>query len=355
MQHYDQLTPIGQARRLRRLASDALAAYGFQGADFRLIHHWMNTTFRVDVPCERKASAYDAPFVPGRYLLRLHRANDRTRAQIESELAWLSALSEQSQVVGPVPMCTSDGDAAYEVQNTDCPELGMASGSRVCSLLRWVPGRILKKPHRRHAHIYRIGVTLARLHGHARQWQPSQPLDRPPWDLPALMGRNNSIGIDPDVWNELPAEEHDVYAACEEHLAETIATLGTGPEVFGLIHADLHFNNVLFVGEQARPIDFDDIGQSHDLLDLATVVHGFDPPVGARPWQEALVAGYRSARSLPDEVLMHLDVFLAARQTMLLLWFRTNARTRADFRGVFARCRESFLADIRARLDPAGK
>lgn len=123
-----------------------------------------------------------------------------------------------------------------------------------------------------------------------------------------------------------------------------------GARGLGLVHSDLHFNNVLFVGEQARPIDFDDVGESYYLLDLAVAVLGFDPPGDDRPWQDALVAGYRSARPISDELLDYLDLFMAARQTTLLLWCRTCARDRPDFRKTLPRWRERFLPDMRARL-----
>ncbi|MBX2850266.1 MAG: phosphotransferase [Phycisphaeraceae bacterium] len=350
MQSYDQLTPRGQVRRLRRLAADALDAYGLHGPTFRLIANWENATFRVDVPSERRPFAYAAPFVPGRYLLRLHRPNERTLQHIESEFAWLEAIKEQAVVTAPIPMHTRTGRAAYQADNADYPGLGVAEGQRVCSLLRWVPGRILKAPQRRHEHMRRLGVTIARLHNHAADWKPAKPLDRFRWDLATIMGRNTGVGIAPDVWDELPAGEHDLHAKCEERLAAALDELGQGDDVFGLVHADLHLSNALFVAGEARPIDFDDAGYAHHLLDLAVTVLGFDPPAGPRPWQDALVAGYRSARPLTDDVLRYLDVFFAARQSTLLLWCRTNARDRVNFRAELPGLRDRFLPDIEARL-----
>lgn len=350
MRPYDQLSPLGQARRLRRLAADALCSYGLHNPTFRLIQNWQNATFRVDVPSERKAFSQSAPFVPGRYLLRLHRPNDRTLSQIESELAWLTAIADQTQVTAPVPLRTRDGCAAYQTENTDYPELGANTGQRTCSLLRWVPGRIIKGPYRRQEHMRRLGVMIARLHNHTAGWQPTGSIDRPPWDLAAIMGRNNSVGIEPNVWDELPDDERELHTRCEDRLAEAMDAIGQNREEFGLIHGDLHFNNVLFVGDHARPIDFDDAGPAHYLLDLAVSIGGFDPPAGPRPWQDALLAGYRSTRPMPDDMLQHLDVFLAARQSTLLLWCRTNARDRVDFRSMLPKWRARFLPDMQARL-----
>lgn len=48
--------------------------------------------------------------------------------------------------------------------------------------------------------------------------------------------------------------------------------LGERSATFGLIHADLHLDNVLFAGGEARPIDFDDCGLGHWLYDIAVTL-----------------------------------------------------------------------------------
>ena len=48
--------------------------------------------------------------------------------------------------------------------------------------------------------------------------------------------------------------------------------LGQGPNVFGLIHADAHLDNVLFDGQQARLIDFDDCGFGYRIYDVAVAL-----------------------------------------------------------------------------------
>ena len=90
MRHYDQLTLAGQSRRLRRLAGEALKAYGLRNPQFKLIQNWEDATYKVDVPGESKRYKQADPFVPGRYLLRIHRPNRRTVSQVASELAWLT-------------------------------------------------------------------------------------------------------------------------------------------------------------------------------------------------------------------------------------------------------------------------
>lgn len=352
MRPYEQLTERGQVRRLRVLARDALRHFGVPEADFSLLHHWENTTFRVDVPAEATPWSMADRFVPGRYLLRLHRPVERTRAHIESELAWLAALSEDGRVTVPVPMRTVDGHAAFAVRNADYPALGGDPGGvRVCSLLRWMPGRMMRQAGRRLDHMRRVGRVMAELHRHAETWRPASKPQRWRWDGRTIMGRDASVGIAPDVWDELPEDEYRLHATCERRLLRAMETLGEGKRVFGLIHSDLHFANVLFADGQARPIDFDDCAFGHHLYDIATTLLGFDKTPGEWPWRDAFMEGYGRVRELPEETLRYLDLFTAARQCTLLLWCRTSARTNPAFRATLPRWRKAFLPDITRLLE----
>ena len=351
MKRFEELTTVGQARRLRRLAADALAQFGLPGAQFALIQHWENTTYRVDHGPERRPHTLGDPYVPGRYLLRLHRPDEVSQAFIASEAAWLEALARDTDICVPAPVHAPEHGAALVYPNDCFPGLGGSPhGHRVCSLLRWVPGRILKKKGRRRDHLRKLGGLMARLHQHATDWSPPSALRVNRWDGPTLMGRRCELGLDPDVWNDLPTEISDLFLRCEERLAGPMQRFETQPDTWGLIHADLHFNNVLFAGDDIRPIDFNDCGHGPFVLDIACALLHFDPPGPDRPWQDAFVSGYTQVRPLPPGTREHLDLFLAARQITLLLWCQTCARHRAAFREALPRWRESMLPDIRSRL-----
>lgn len=73
MTDYFKLTPKGQARRLRKLAHEALKEFGITRYRLKLIKHLVNTTFRLDC-------------ADGRFVLRVHRTKDRTPSEIQSEV-----------------------------------------------------------------------------------------------------------------------------------------------------------------------------------------------------------------------------------------------------------------------------
>lgn len=150
--------------RMRRLAVRALDAYPLADRELRFIADEENTTFRVD------ATARDGR---DRFLLRVHRParhgrNIDAAAAIASELDWLTALRAGSDLLVPAPLRTIDGKLTTVAASPDVPE------PRVCSVLRWMDGRIHSAAPRP-VHLHRLGSVMARLHNHAGQW-PSRPV-----------------------------------------------------------------------------------------------------------------------------------------------------------------------------------
>ena len=121
-----------QVARLRHLAVQALGAYPLVAPELRFVAHGENTTFRVD-----------AMAVGGRdrFLLRVHRPARHGRrldsaAAVGSELDWLTALRADTGLSVPEPFRTVSGELTTAAASPDVPE------PRVCSVLRWMDGRV---------------------------------------------------------------------------------------------------------------------------------------------------------------------------------------------------------------------
>ena len=77
--------------------------------------------------------------------------------------------------------------------------------------------------------------------------------------------------------------------------------VGYMPSNFGIIHSDLHFNNILLDGENLSAIDFDDAGFGHYLFDIGTTFNEFADYGKRYPSMvESFIQGYQSQRSLPQ-------------------------------------------------------
>jgi Ser/Thr protein kinase RdoA (MazF antagonist) len=83
---YEDRTVRGQVALLRPTAREVLRQYPIEVASLRVLDHAFNTTFRVDTTDGR------------RFALRLNVNSRRTDAFIGAEMAWLAALSEETDL-----------------------------------------------------------------------------------------------------------------------------------------------------------------------------------------------------------------------------------------------------------------
>jgi Ser/Thr protein kinase RdoA (MazF antagonist) len=321
MQPFELLTSRGQVGRLRRLAETALPQYGLAGARLALIRHEFNTTFRADAP---DAGAAEGPYAPGRFLLRIHQRDhhdprlDRRQA-IESELAWIAALRADTPLVVAEPLHTRSGQTVLSAETS-------GAGQRFCSLLRWLDGHIQS---RRAAprHLRSVGALIAQLHNHAAAWRTPPGFARVRWDWHAFFGDvapYAGIGVR-GAWEALPPSYRPTFERAVEPLRRAMEALGDGPETFGLIHADLHLDNVLFAGDEARPIDFDDCGFGHWVYDMAVPLWLYRTNPDWPSYRDAFFAGYAAHRRVPADQVRYLDVFIAARESAIALWVAATA------------------------------
>src|ERR1700719_2670058 len=124
MQRFEDLPRSAQIRRMRRLAQFALTAYDLEQARITPLQHFLNTTFRIDIPYPKQ-----------RYALRISRAGYQDAATIRSELLWLQAIRRETDLVVPEPLANRNGLLLTTVEIPGVPE------PRHCVLFRWVDGR----------------------------------------------------------------------------------------------------------------------------------------------------------------------------------------------------------------------
>jgi Ser/Thr protein kinase RdoA (MazF antagonist) len=109
------------------------------------------------------------------------------------------------------------------------------------------------------------------------------------------------------------------------------AALANMPRAWGLIHADLHYENFLFHGGGARAIDFDDCGWGALLYDLAVPLSELEGRSNYESLRDALLEGYARRRALPNGYGHHLDALTILRRVQLITWI-LESRKQAAFR-----------------------
>jgi Ser/Thr protein kinase RdoA (MazF antagonist) len=263
-----------------------------------LVRYGENTTYRVS---DGQVSL----------ALRLARPGYQSRAGIESELAWMSALREHG-IDTPVAVSGLNGEIVQELALSD-------GGVQLAIAFEWVEGVALPQVEELDPW-NRLGEIMAEVHEHGSNWSPPPGFTRPAWDLDALVGDSPRWGtpVPDDVWSE---SDRRLILAARAAVRERLGQFGTAPSRFGLIHADLGFENVLVQADgKTVVIDFDDCGPSWYMYELASVLYPLEDTPAFSARRDMLTAGYREARQLPDHEIAELPTFVMCRRLATLGW-----------------------------------
>ena len=304
-----------RAERLRALASAALPRWGVRDCAPVMLKVRENAVFRVQT-----ADGQDA-------VLRVHRHGYHSDAALRSELAWLAAL-HAGGIPAPAVIPSAAGEAFELVQHTGVPE------PRQVDMLTWMPGVPIGTIEEGlnpaisdvHAVFEAVGQLAARLHNQTGAWPEPAGFVRHSWDRDGLVGPEPFWGR---FWEAsvLGAEERRLIDRARAQVHDDLTAYGHPPRRYGLIHADLNLDNMLFDGERVIVLDFDDCGFGWHLFDLSTIwtlFHGSDL---AEAMRAGVVAGYRRERDLPDEELAHMPLFELGRAFSYLGWVHTRSET----------------------------
>lgn len=277
-------------------------------------------------------------------ILRVHRPNYHEKAEIQSELAWISALRQSGAVETPALVPTTSGSYLTSFQDGDDTRYVVGfefmEGHEPDADAALVPGFRL------------LGEISARLHHHVEGWETPEGFARKTWDF------DSAFGADP-LWGDWRAAlglDQAGEALLERALGKLKARLdayGKGRDRFGLVHADLRLANLLVRDDGLGVIDFDDCGYSWFVYDFAAAIsfHELNPivPELERAWLE----GYRSVRPLPEEDAAMIPDFIMYRRLLLTAWIASHAETDTAKDAGLAAYTEGTLALAKSYLEGA--
>ena len=103
--------------------------------------------------------------------------------------------------------------------------------------------------------------------------------------------------------------------------------VGEDPSVFGLIHTDLHFDNVIITPQNAvSPIDFDEVAYGHYLLDIAITFNEIED-LEDESLKENYCIGYKKYRPLSDNFDAYILDFQRIAGCIYLNWLLDEGNT----------------------------
>ncbi len=199
--------------------------------------------------------------------------------------------------------------------------------SQIAALYTYVEGESRSVEALTAEDVRRIGGYLARLHRITLTVQP-----RPRFDVEGLFGERGAYALDDDTATCFTAEQRAIMQQVIQRVREAMQTLSQHDDEFGLLHADLLLQNVLFrrdapddtAGTTLCALDWEYCGYGYYLYDLTPLLWQLKPLPAYRVFQKALWQGYTAVRPLRGYHVDVLETFIAARQVASLRWVAQN-------------------------------
>lgn len=252
--------------------------------------------------------------------LRLHRPGYRSDAELLSEVSILAAFGAHGLLV-PRPAVTTAGEPIATFVDAE-------GVRRQATMQDWISdavplpdsdavfdGSAMLEP----GVLAQLGALMAELHGLAAGLELPAGYTRAAWDHEGLVGPRALWGTASRL-PQLDAGQRAALQAAEARLGAELAALPRDRERFGVIHADLTFENVLSSDDGLVLLDFDDAGEGWYLFDLATAGFWMTGHPRAAELVATMAANYAARRALTaqDEAAWH--PLLMARALSYLGW-----------------------------------
>lgn len=303
--------PLYDAAFLARLEASvrgALPLWGLgEDAEVSLLTISENATYRV----RDAAGGLDMA-------LRVSRPGYSSRAEIDSELAWITALRRDGVIHTPEPVPLREGGLVAAV--ADDGALRHMTG------FAFLPGTEPAADDDLGPWFRELGAIHARLHAHARAWEKPAGFVRRNWTYETMLGARPHWG-DWRTGLGLTQEGRAVIARVSALLEARLAAYGTGPARFGLIHADLRLANLLVTDDRLCVIDFDDCGFCWYFYDFAAAISFLEHEPFIPALRAAWLDGYRSVAPVTPEDEAAIDDFVMLRRILLTAWIASHAET----------------------------
>jgi Ser/Thr protein kinase RdoA (MazF antagonist) len=285
------------------LAQAALQHYTLGPTSLTFVQHNAGIVFRVTAQATRQ-----------QYLLKLHKrvgdGEDPSEAQLEPGLHWLAAFAQASDVVVQAPIATHYGTFVAQVA------LSAAAPPINCTLQRWIDGHVPNGDFTL-PQVQELGRFMAKLHAFSRTYpQPDRSCAM--CHDPQELRRDISLLRRTLPHKLLSSRDYHTLLAAEHQIVEYMHQLGTGPDVWGPVHGDLHQDNVVLYGAEIRPIDFTGLRLAHYLYDIGvTLYYIFHQDVTIR---RSFFDGYQEVLPLPDAYEQYVEAFIAQAAIGTIAW-----------------------------------
>ena len=259
----------------------------------------------------------------GVYVLRLHPPGRIDTPALTAELEWLKVIRHKTNLLAPYPK--SSVVAGEEVLFVSTVSDKLPEPKLVhCLLFEYMDGEAKEPQDMTSNDLWRVGEYLGKLHT-AGQFTPPQGSVRPSLNWEGLFGENSPYNPRENA-HIITADQLAVFDKVANRVQQAMEAVGQGSDAYGLIHADMLAQNILFHEGEARALDFEYCGWGYFLYDLTPLLWLLksDRVQDYQELEDAMWEGYTSVKPQPEGYRDLLDVFIAGRHLASCRWLAVN-------------------------------
>jgi Ser/Thr protein kinase RdoA (MazF antagonist) len=313
-----ELTTRGKLSRARRVALAALAHYDLTVRAMQAVTYHLNVLYRIDTTDGE------------RFALRISHWDWRDDVELHSELAWLTALADETDIGAHRPLPNRRGELVTTVAVDGFPERQRAV------LFTWARGIPLAE-RLTESNVEQMGVLSARLHEHGATFTPPPGFTTGRLDRLFPRGEQNIL-FEPQFAHLFTPERRGIFEAAIERAQGELDRLYANPTPPQVVHGDLHHENVLIHRGKLHPVDFEDIINAYSIQDIALTFYDFryytDPAThDYATLCAAFQRGYTTRLPWPQEYANQIDILHLVRRIWIANWVlqREPAEVHAPF------------------------
>lgn len=308
------------------IALNAINHYNFKSPQLEFIKNLENTTFKLSTE-------------QGNYLLRVYSGLHNTIQDIESEAKIIEYLSSFNIYYYQKPIRNNFGNFV---------SIGEAAGIyKPVSILSWINSPPIGNEIKDISLFEEVGKLIAHIHNKLANWQKPVDFHRQRLDINGLIGDDGAFGYANFGYRYFERETVKIFELVYQRLAEFEALAGKEIDVFGIIHGDLHLNNLILHKNTLAPIDFDDSGWGYYIYDLAVIL--------AKEWGKEeypeiktnLFQGYKKIRKIPLEIEEKLKLFISVRYICVALFIAGKLQRQPTFKEKGLQLIPSYMAKLK--------
>lgn len=106
-----------------------------------------------------------------------------------------------------------------------------------------------------------------------------------------------------------------------EKINNLLLETGKEKQDYGLIHSDLHFDNMILNEKELSPIDFDEVAYGHFLTDIAVTFNEMESFGNHKMLKKYYQIGYKKHRKLPENFNEIIPKFQVVAAALYLNWY----------------------------------